>query len=175
MASSRIIQLRPKQLSCAANDGDDDCMMTLEDINANNSFVGPIAKYVSGESDRIKDFNWLIKVLQNQLGDEHEKFLSWCCNEDEMPDAYIIFKAGFKKAYFQNIYTAFIEKVAHMSLESFTDRFYAAQLEDTIRGKFNFYIAEDASHLMPLDTFVRYLPDDEDVKLWLWSTAKYHF
>jgi hypothetical protein len=62
-----------------------------------------------------------------------------------------------------------------MSLESFTDRHYADQLEDAIRGKFSFYIAEDASHLMPLDTFIRCLSDNEDMKFWLWSTAKYHF
>lgn len=91
MASSRIIQLRPEQLSCAVHQGEDESMMTLDDLKENNSFVGSIAKYVSGGSDRIKDFNWLIKILQNQLSDEHEKYLSWRCNEDdsEMPDAWI--------------------------------------------------------------------------------------
>ena len=91
MASSRIIQLRAEQLSCAVNDGDDDCLMSVEDIKANSSFVGPIAKYASGGSDRVKDFNWLIKILQNQLGDEHEKYVSWRCIEDDSktPDAYI--------------------------------------------------------------------------------------
>jgi hypothetical protein len=44
MASSRIIQLRSEQPTCALHEGGNNVLMKVNDIKTNNSFIGLIAK-----------------------------------------------------------------------------------------------------------------------------------
>ena len=129
--------------------------------------------YVSDDCDFREDFEWLIDVLKDTVGAIHDKLFSWHYAEDE--EAYIIFQPDFKKAYFQNKYTDFMELVGNMSLEHFANPYYAQNIRSAVHDKFGFYIAEESSYLNPLDTFVRSLPDDEESKFWLWAIVDYHY
>jgi hypothetical protein len=171
MSHSRILQLKPECITADSN------LITADDFIENTAFLGPIADCISDGCDRREDFISLAKHLKNIIGTGNEENYSWLFAENgaKMPEAYIIFRPGFKKAYFQNKYEAFIKRAGAMTLENFMSEEYIWQLENVICDDFDFYIAEDAFNIEPLDKFIRSLPDDDECKLWLWATVDYHF
>jgi len=174
MSHSRIFQLRTERMDI--KNGDE--RVTADYFVDNNCFIGPIADYVSDDCNPREDFEDLTEFFQNVLGEGYETHFTHHYDENDtaIPEAYITFRPGFKKAYFKEQYAAFLKLVEKTSLENFMDRFYIGSLEEAIRDKFNFYVAEgDDVYLCPIDTFLRGLPDDEEITYWLWGTVDYHY
>ena len=75
----------------------------------------------------------------------------------------------------QKQYDGFIERTGTLTFDKFMSHEYIRQLEEAICDKFGFYVVQDAFGLMPLDEFIRFLPDGDESKYWLWATVDYHY
>ena len=173
MAHSRIIQLRLMRMT---EENECECMTVDDFCDFENSFIGTIAESVSEECDRPEDFEELIEDFKNVLGAGFENHFSWELADDDsavIPEAYIVFKPSFKRAYFIDRHISFLELAGNTSLDKFIDLSYVGHLNKAICDKYDIYIANGALQTKPLDTFIRSLPNDEEVKYWLWTTLNY--
>ena len=193
---SRIFQLKTEPLT----DENRHDLLTADDFLQNSSFIGPIADYTSDDCSRHEDYGWLVGHLANAVayshsksygaigaawhachfaqktGFQHAEYFEFHYAEDgaEMPEAYILFKPGFKTAYFQKQYDEFVKMTGKMTPDDFASEAYMQDLVDAVSDKFGFYVAHDAFDVKPLDNFLRSLPNDEIAKYYLWATVDYH-
>lgn len=134
-------------------------------------FLGPVADYISDDTQRDEDIDWLNEVLFNSMNDvdlfEINKELG-----------YIVFKKGFKESYFEASFNKLKELVAKLELSDFikhsNSRFNPYILENLIEDKFGFYIYLDCygGFLNTLDDFLR--GAELDTKYYFGATLDYH-
>lgn len=133
-----------------------------------DDLVPRIADYVVAESDeeRGDSLNW----LENWLN------LKGCAKRIDENS----FKILNKEAYFQEMYSNFLEKnkemsqvdLAKFSDSSFLDLYY--RLKETIDDEFGFYICfSDQNNLITMDEFMRYSKDGD--RFYVGATFDYHF
>lgn len=128
-------------------------------------FIGTVADYVSDNVDREDDIDWFKSCLED-FNAEDNVVVEF--NKDE-----VIFKKGFKQAYFSKKFESFKSVVNEMNLENFINPFKVYSLKMEIEDTCGFYIYYSNGILNTLDKFARYLPD-EDVKYYIGTTLDYH-
>jgi acyl carrier protein len=126
-----------------------------------DGFVGMIADYVSSDTDRREDIQWLCSVLKEYgiIYDENEES--------------IIFLEGFKKKYFKERFEKLRTTLQNMSLEEFSsDSLAAFELASLIENRFSFYVYSEYTW-QSLDNFVR-SELKEGQKYYIGGTLDYH-
>lgn len=125
-----------------------------------DNFVGYIADYVNGNTDRKADIAWLVSSL---------KSYGIIYNEEEES---IIFPENFKTEYFKRRFDKFIKLVRELDLNKFSeDTFELWELQQLIEDKYGFYIYID--YYETLDSFIRNLHGEQ--KYYIGATIDYHF
>lgn len=108
--------------------------------------VGGVADYVTDNSKRYEDLEWVSKVLINKLGDLVEY------NEENQS---FTFKDGFKEAYFESNFNKFKELTKSMTLHDFaTSSLEVYKIKSLMADDFSFYFDEDGD-MNCMDTFIR--------------------
>lgn len=126
-----------------------------------DGFVGMIADYVSSDTDRREDIQWLCSALKEYgiIYDENEES--------------IIFLEGFKKKYFKERFEKLRTTLQNMSLEEFSsDSLAAFELASLIENRFSFYVYYEYTW-QSLDNFVR-SELKEGQKYYIGGTLDYH-
>ena len=164
MSHSRIFQFLTER-PCEGWHG-----MNESDFLENNKFLGPIADNISENCNRKQDFMYLVDYMGTKLGKDVSKFFSWfyadeSTNNSNLPEAYVIFHASFKLAYFQNSFNLFKERVSALTLEDFASDTRHQQLKETLEDIYSYYIFDPNSCVGSLDCFIRNLQNDKDIKL----------
>ena len=132
-------------------------------------FIGTVADYVSENVDKQADIDWLISTLSRQA-----EFIT--INDDDDEDHIsITFLSGFKHAYFERRYHEFRNRASNMSLETFTNDTEIFTVERLIKDKFGFYIYSSYYGLLPLDSFVRQLDNNQEHTFYFGTTLDYHY
>lgn len=139
---------------------DKDDFLTEEELY--DDFVGIIADYVDGDIDRDAAIGELILSL-TPYGIIYDP-----------TEQSIVFKKGFKKAFFKERYTNLKKYISKLTLEEFsgsTDTFPLYCIKKTIEDKFGTYIYFGYS-CITLDEFVREM--EEGKKYYFGSAIDYH-
>ena len=137
-----------------------------------DDFVGTIADYVSGDTDRNGDIEWFLSVVG--------EFGATLNSEDES----LIFNQGFKENYFRERLDSLKQMVQDVSLSAFSGNFGDAtsveeflavyRIEKLVNDTNSFYIYNNAEGgYGTLDHFVRNL--EEGKKYFFGATIDYHF
>jgi len=178
MAHSRIFQLTDECLFKCGYTAD---VITESDFYEMDSFLGPIADYVSDECNRREDFDWLVEFLAKAVDHDpvFKDYLAWHFAEgdNETAEAYITFKRGFKRSYFEKGYETFLSASKAVTMDLFMGsdtNFSLWMVKQTFGDKFGFYVWTEDSYPIVLDDFLRRLPDDEEITCWLGGTVDYH-
>ena len=126
-----------------------------------NGFIGNIADYVDGDTDREYDIKWFIDCL---IGKE---MIAKSDNES------FTLGENAREKYFKEKYDALKECMDNMSLEKFcTDSLDLYKIQMYVEDKHDFYIHHDG-YYETLDSFMR---DVKDGDTWYFGgTLDYHF
>lgn|SRR5699024_7753412 len=124
-----------------------------------------VADYVTEETNREDDINWLVGSLSD---------LPYTFNQDEKS---IVFHPGFKEAYFESDFIKFKSLTANMTLDSFSnnniDGMNLYRIIKCINDKFGFYTIDDDNMVQTMDEFIRDI--EENTKYFIGGTLDYHF
>lgn len=125
-----------------------------------DDFVGSVADYVSDDTDRDEDIEWLAEYLSGVAEIEGDK---------------ITFKNI--DAFFSKRYQQFCEAVIDLGTVSYQDfrsgiSYKAWRLQNTIEDKFGFYMDSEKYGLEPIDSFLRSV-ENGDV-YYIGATIDYH-
>lgn len=135
-----------------------------EDFFFEDSFIGSVADYVDGDTNREEDIQWFI----NSLSSYSDYF------EYDKDEQSIIFKDGFGKKYFSKRFEKLKELVNNMTINEFCNDFVKVYtIKDLIENKFGFYVVDHNYVIRPLDDFIRNLTPNE--KYYFGATIDYHF
>lgn len=138
--------------------------LTEDHILENTSFLGGIADYVTEDTDREEDIEWLLDCLGG---------MPFTYNEEEQS---LIFHRGFKEAYFRNDYDKFVEMMKYLTMEKFMDQNFVFDVNMLLDNKYGFYFYVSYPYgyyeLMTMNKFVRVLREEE--KYFLGGTLDYH-
>lgn len=153
---SRIIQISKEKI-----DKDD----YIEESDYWDNFVGPIADYVSEDTDRDGDIEWFVEILKDSI--EY--------NKDEES-----FTIKDRKKYFERSYDKFMKILNEISDTMTLDKYMSPcdtviySLKSTYDDKFGFYIDDKGEYhgLSTLDNFMRYAEDGQ--KFYIGGTMDYH-
>jgi len=152
-----------------------------------DTFVGEVADYVSDDCVRSEDFRSLADALA--YGEGMDKYITAYYTDDIDPDAlaavgiatkvlseaYIIFHAGFKEAYFKPKYELFRKLADNMIFKNFMNGNGMYELEQSLEETFEYYIIGEDNPYSTLDFWLRNnIKPDADCKFWLGSTLDYH-
>lgn len=126
-----------------------------------NGFIGYIADYVDGDTDRESDIKWFIKYLKDK-----DMIL-------KSNDASFTFGENVREKYFKEKYDALKECMENMSFKKFcSDSLDLYKIQMHIEDKYDFYIHHDGAY-QTLDNFMRNV---EDRQTWYFGgTLDYHF
>ncbi len=132
----------------------------IREENFYDNFVEEIADYISSDTNRDADIEWLISSL---------KRYGIIYNEEEES---IIFPEDFKIKYFKSRYDKFKELTQKIDLIDFSkDEFVLRELQQLIEDKYGFYIYT-YYYYETLDNFIRNLNDVK--KYYIGGTIDYH-
>lgn len=159
MSHSRILQIHYEPI--------EDYDRITEELFFDNGFLDSVGDYVSDNTDEESD----IKDLLSSFPEDYIKY------NDK--DKTIIFKEGFKKAYFKPEYEKFKSIVSQFDLELFSGVTSYSEdkkaciytLKNSIENVFGTYIYED--YYMCLKEFLREL--DEGKTYYFGATIGYHW
>ncbi len=164
MMHSRIFQIEnaPVKKKDYINTGD------FED-----GFVGQVADYVADSDSRNDDINWLLGNFEAVV--DGSNLLIGCSLIDYNPnEESIIFKTGFKEAYFKKKFDELQKITSQLSLEDFANSPYLVyQVEKLLGDKFGFYVQMTDNGYQSLDEFIR-SEVKENVKYYFGNTLDYH-
>lgn len=126
-----------------------------------NGFIGRIADYVDGNTNREHDIDWFIGYLKGK------DMIAKSDNES------FTFGDNVREKYFKEKYDALKELGDNMTLEKFcTDSLDLYRICAYIEDKYNFYIHHDG-YYETIDSFMRYV---EDGHTWYFGgTIDYNF
>lgn len=136
-------------------------------IFENEWFLNSIADYIDEDTNKESDIKWFIGYIESEVEDKSLFEVTEYNN--------IVFKKGFKEAYFEKRFEEFKKKASELTLSNFCSNSYDIDLyriEMLIEDKFGFYIYSEGE-LVTLDSFMRDL-QDEDIKLYFGNTLDYH-
>lgn len=163
MAHSRIFMISQSPIDVDDYISEDVCYPDGGDW----SFVGSVADWVDGETDREEDIQWLKDVLLGAMGDKVE------FNDDEKS---FVFKPGFREEYFKQKKQNFLEIVEKMKSGetdwAFETQLFASAAINTIADKWSFYFY-DSGFFHQIDTFMR--NTGPNVKFYIGNTIDYHY
>lgn len=136
-------------------------------------FLNRVADYVvdiSDEKERNTEIKWFVDDVLKTESDEN---LFEVDNEQKS----ITFFSGFKYRYFIKRYNRLKELVNEMELDEFCKQWSVTidNIEDTIEDKFGFYIFNEDDGLITLDSFIRSLPNDDEITYYFGGVLDYHF
>lgn len=139
-----------------------------------NGFVGEHADYVADSDNREEDIKWLIVGFENVINKDDLLVEQRLIDYDDIEQS-IIFKAGFKEAYFQKKFDELNEFMKSLDLKTFSsDSFLVYKIQKTFEEKHGFYVDLGQEGYMTLDSFIRgYVR--EDTKYYFGGTVDYHF
>jgi len=179
MAHSRIFQLTDEYLFKGGNADD---IINETDFYEIGSFLGPVADSVSDECDRKEDFDDLVEFLAKAVGHDpkNNDLLAWhfSSEDSETAEAYITFKPGYRKEYFNKRYELFQAFVAQTTPDVFMgddNNFSLWLLKQAFGDMFGFYVWLGEGYVVMLDDFLRRLPNDQEATYWLGGTVNYRY
>ena len=153
---SRIFQLSNEPISKEDYIG--------EDFFFEDSFIGLVADYVDGDTNREEDIQWFIDSLSS-----YSDYFEY--DKDEQS---IIFKDGFSKKYFSKRLEKLKELVNNMTINEFCNNSMEVYtIENLVENKFGFYVVDHNYVIRSLDDFIRNLTPNE--KYYFGATIDYHF
>lgn len=127
-----------------------------------NGFVGNIADYVNGDTDRTYDIEWFTGYLK-------EMDLLTVSNEER-----ITFSNDIKEKFFRKKYEEFKKLTSELTFDEFTNAsgYQLYLIKNCIEDKFGFYIHYDGCYYT-LEAFMKYYANDNDT--WYFGgTIDYH-
>lgn len=150
---SRIIELSTQPIS-------EDERISESDYY-DNGFIGNIADYVNGKTNRERDIKWFIAFLKAKD--------IIVANTDES----FTMGENVREKFFKERYEQLKNHMGNMSLEEFcSDSLNVYQFKTYIENKYGFYIHNDGCY-ETLDNFMRYVLDGQT---WYFGgTLDYHF
>ena len=177
MAHGYIIQLNPnKEMFVDSSD-----FIATDDFYENTLIWG-FAYGMYDNSDRRKDLKFFASCLEPYTSEGLPSYtkglfeLTMTECESENFDASIIFREGFKEAFFRKRFEKLQKKVLELTIDEFLSMKTAGDLSDLIYCLCdNIYICDEYLQLMPLDKFVRRLPDEGNFTYYIGGTVEYHY
>lgn len=165
---SRIFQLEESK-----KEVEDNFLKENEIIDNYYWFLNRIADYVVDISDeKVRDENikWFVDDVLKTKNDENLFEV-----DDEQKS--ITFFPGFKYRYFVKRYNHLKQIVNEIELDEFCKQWSIKidEIEDTIEDRFGFYIFNEEDGLITLDSFIRSLPNTDEITYYFGGILDYHF
>jgi hypothetical protein len=138
-----------------------------------DGFVGQVADYVADSDNREEDIRWLIGNFES-VANENDLLIGSSLIDYNPSDSSIIFKTGFKEAYFKKKFDQLQNTVAKLTLKEFSDNGYTIyQIEKLLGEKFGFYVQMTDCGYQTVDEFIRENVK-ENQKYYFGNTLDYH-
>lgn len=138
-----------------------------------DGFVGQVADYVADSDNRQDDITCLLGDFDN-VTDNNSLLIGCSLYEYNSNEESIIFRTGFKEAYFKAKFESLQEITSQLTLTDFANSPYMVyQIEKLLGEKFGFYIQIKDNGYQSLDEFIR-SNIKENTKYYFGNTLDYH-